>query len=274
MDMSDKRMLEIERTANKVREQCGVTGYGVNDIFELSDRLGFRTIRQPIHDKKFLGLATIKDTERIVLSNSLQILSREIFTVAHEIGHQKLHIQAGNDCRKYEEVLNGADVENDHEVEANYFAACLLMPREEVEKFIRLELYDKPVRDIESLDIARIQSTFSASYEMVIIRLKALGILDSATLSSLKKNKSEQTVTSLLKAIQGNVDLTKVTGAIKLPTDFITSVLTNYKKGLVSKEVADKALKFADFKIDDFGIRVDVVETEESLDDLIGGIEW
>ena len=72
------------------------------------------------------------------------------------------------------------------EVEANYFAACLLMPMEKIEKFIRLELKDKDIESWDGLDIARIQTAFNVSYDMTLIRLKALSILNDAIIEKLK----------------------------------------------------------------------------------------
>lgn len=74
-----------------MRENCNVTDYGVHNIFEVAEKLGYRVIRYPIGDA-FLGFSMLKDSERIIFSNSSSILSREIFTVAHEIGHQQLHL--------------------------------------------------------------------------------------------------------------------------------------------------------------------------------------
>jgi len=58
----------------------------------MAERLGYKVIRYPIGSNAFLGSSLLKDTDRIIFSNSSIILSREIFTVAHEIGHQKLHL--------------------------------------------------------------------------------------------------------------------------------------------------------------------------------------
>ena len=141
--MNKSRQIEIERNAENVRDECNVTDYGFKDIFEASEKLGYRTIRYPITAEAFLGFAMIKDSERIIFSNSSIILSREIFSVAHEIGHQRLHLsEKGRMLIKDDDFFD----RDESEIEANYFAACLLMPREKIEKFVRLELKDKDVQ--------------------------------------------------------------------------------------------------------------------------------
>ncbi len=44
------------------------------------------------------------------------------------------------------------------EIEANYFAVCLLMPIEKVQQFIRFELEDRAANRWSGLDIAKIQT--------------------------------------------------------------------------------------------------------------------
>lgn len=90
--MNKKRQLLIEKIADEVRDECNITGYGFKNIFEAARKMSYRVIRYPIGSNAFLGFALIKDTERIIFSNSSLILSREIFSIAHEIGHQKLHL--------------------------------------------------------------------------------------------------------------------------------------------------------------------------------------
>lgn len=84
--MNKNRQLTIERNAENVRDECNVTDYGFKDIFEASEKLGYRTIRYPIGSEAFLGFALIKDSERIIFSNSSLILSREIFSVHMRLG--------------------------------------------------------------------------------------------------------------------------------------------------------------------------------------------
>jgi len=138
--MNKSRQIEIERNAENVRDECNVTDYGFKDIFEASEKLGYRTIRYPITAEAFLGFAMIKDSERIIFSNSSIILSREIFSVAHEIGHQRLHLsEKGRMLIKDDDFFD----RDESEIEANYFAACLLIQGRRSKNLLDLSLKTK-----------------------------------------------------------------------------------------------------------------------------------
>lgn len=267
--MNKGRQLAIEQSAEDTRES--IAGYGIPNIFEMAEKLGYRIIRYPIGKDAFLGFAMIKDSEKIIFSNSSSILSREIFTVAHEIGHHKLHLseQNGKTVIKDETF----DEHNEEEIEANYFAACLLIPREKIENFIRHKLIDKPPRKWNGLDIARIQTTFNVSYEMTLVRLKVLGKLDDEQISRLKHEKAENTASKLLNTINGNINLCKSTDAKILPAEYLEWAISNYNEKLIPKSSLETALKYVGLTADDLDLPPEEPETEENLDDLIRGID-
>lgn len=264
--MNKKKQRAIEKIAESVRDECNVTDYGLQNIFEAAEKIGYRVIRYPIGNDSFLGFALIKDTERIVFSNSSLILSREIFSVAHEIGHQKLHLsEMGRTIIRDDDFTD----RDESEVEANYFAACLLMPVEKVEKFIRLELNEKEIAKWNGLDIARIQTAFNVSYDMALFRLKALGVLSEQLFEKLKLEKMEITTTKLLKAINGNVDLCKPTEAKKVPAEYLEWAISNYNEKLIPKKSLENALSYVDLDAEDFENPAGDVADEDDLDDLL-----
>lgn len=265
MLMNKSRQLAIEKIAENARDECNITDYGFQNIFEAAEKVGYRVIRYPIGSESFLGFALIKEAEKIIFSNSSQILSREIFSIAHEIGHQKLHL-----LEQHKTIIRDHDFSerDENEIEANYFAACLLMPMEKVVKFIRLELNDKDIEVWNGLDIARIQTAFNVSYDMVLIRLKSLRIIDDNLLGKLKIEKMEQTTARLLNAINGNSDLCKPTSAKKIPAEYLEWVISNYNEKLISMKSLETALKFVDINAEDFENPM-LVDVEESFDDLL-----
>ena len=201
------------------------------------------------------------------------ILSREIFSVAHEIGHQKLHLSEQGLTLIKDDDFNDRD---EYEIEANYFAACLLMPREKVSNFVRYELNDKNINKLNGLDIARIQTAFNVSYDVVLIRLKALGILDDILMDKLKLEKLEKTTSRLLNAINGNIDLCKPTEAKRVPAEYLEWVISNYNEKLIPTKSLEAALKYVDLKAEDLeGLSEDEDEEEdnESFDDLLSWMD-
>ena len=268
--MNKNRQITIEINAENARHECNITDYGFKDIFEASEKLGYRTIRYPIGAEAFLGFALIRDSERIVFSNSSLILSREIFSVAHEIGHHRLHLnEQGITLIKDDDFTERDELE----VEANYFAACLLMPMEKIEKFIRLELKDKDIASWNGLDIARIQTAFNVSYDMTLIRLKALNILNNAIIEKLKIDKIEQTASKLLSVIGGSTKLCKASEVKKVPTEYLEWVITNYNEKLIPKKTLAAALNYVDLCPSDVNITDSLDEEEDSIDDLLRGMD-
>ncbi len=268
--MNKNRQIHIEKVAENVRDECNVKDYGFQNIFEAAGKIGYRAIRYPIGNDSFLGFALIKDTERIIFSNSSLILSREIFSVAHEIGHQKLHLSEQGITIIRDDDFNDRD---EYEIEANYFAASLLMPIEKVVKFIRLELNNKNSNIWNGLDIARIQTVFNVSYDMVLIRLKSLGIIDDILLDKLKFEKTQQTASKLLRVINGNVDLCKSTEVKKVPVEYLEWVISNYNEKLIPIKSLEAALNYVDLKAEDFENLSEEQAEEESFADLLRGMD-
>lgn len=268
--MNKSRRIAIERNVENVRAECNISDYGFKDIFEASEKLGNRTIRYPIGKEAFLGFALIKDSERIIFSNSSLILSREIFTIAHEIGHQRLHLnEQGRTLIKDDDF----DDRDDLEIEANYFAASLLMPMDKVEKFIRLELKSKEISYWDGLDIARIQTAFNVSYDMVLIRLRVLNVLNDEIIEKLKIEKIEQTASKLLNVIGGNTELCKSAEIKKIPAEFLEWVVSNYNDKLIPKTSLAAALSYVDLSPDDVNINDSQIKEDESFDDLLRGMD-
>lgn len=268
--MNKSRQLVIEKLAENVRDECNVQDYGFQNIFEATEKLGYQVIRYPIGNEAFLGFAIIKDSERIIFSNSSLILSREIFSVAHEIGHQKLHLSEQGKTIIRDDDFNDRD---ENEIEANYFAACLLMPKEKVDKFIRLELNEKKTDTWNGLDIARIQTAFNVSYDMALIRLKSLDVLDEPLFDKLKLEKMEKTTTKLLNAINGNSDLCRSSEAKKVPAEYLEWVISNYNDKLIPIKSLELALNYVDLNAEDFEIPAEEHNNDESVDDLLRGMD-
>lgn len=270
--MNKQTRLYIEKIADSVRDECNVTDYGFQNIFDATEKLGFRVIRFPINEEALLGFALIKEDERIIFTNSTLILSREIFSAAHEIGHQKLHLNEQGRRLIKDNDFNDRD---EDEIEANYFAASLLMPVEKVEKFIRLELKNKSIDSWSGLDIARIQTAFNVSYDMVLNRLESLRFIDETLKNKLALEKYEKTTRKLLNTINGNVDLCKPMFVKRVPAEYLEWVISNFNDKLIPIESLERVLNYLDLKVDDFEgvLNAEFTEEDESFDELFRRME-
>lgn len=273
--MTNRRMREIQIKADEFRNNCKVIRYGIADIFGECERAGFELIRYPAGQSEVLGFAQIRDDNKIIFSNSSVRLAREIFTVAHEIGHMCLHMGA----------MKGSYIDNvgtfcddgseGAETEANYFAACLLMPEDVVAKYIALEMNDKPITQWSALDIARMMTAFRVSFDMALHRLHNLNKINSANKIRLDSEKNQQKVSNLLKATGEGNRLNVKTNEKRLPPQYMSWVIENYNQGLIPKETLEKALGYFDVDIEDVIDELYTAEIDEQLDleELIGGID-
>lgn len=272
--MQDNRRREIRRKADFFRKNCKAGQYGIIDLFEECKRQGYKLFRYPLESAD-LGFAEKRDEDIIIFTNSSSRLSREIFTLAHEIGHIVLHInEVGSFIDDY--ITMADKVQSEKEQEANYFAACLLLPEEEVRRFIDLEISGVEGNELSAIDIARIMSEFNVSFDMVLNRLNSLGIIDGGQKIRLDTEKTEQRVGRLLQSAGGKSRLNIPAKEIDIPYEYIDYVIYNYNHNAVPRETLEKVLACYQLSIEDVGDRLvehTIERNEDNLEDMIGELK-
>lgn len=271
--MLDSRKRIIRKKADSLRENCKTRRYGILDLFKECERLGYKLLRYPLGENADLGFALQKDGDTIIFTNSSSRLSREIFTLAHEIGHVLLHLNGDQPFIDNDTTIMGRS-NDEREQEANYFAASLLMPSEEVDRFIDLELPDFEKQGLSGMDIARMMSEFNVSYDMVLNRLESLGKIDSIQKAFLDTERVEKRVGNLLYSIGGNARLNTAGQEIDIPYEYIDYVIYNYNHSAIPVETLEKVLDYYRLSMGDVSDRLSSFkEAEDDLDSLIGGLE-
>lgn len=144
------------------------------DVEDVAERLGIQVNYEDL-DSEISGLMLFENGVAKAAINRSHHSNRQRFTLAHEIGHLILHTSGDNavfvDKRFFR---NKASSTGDLlvEVEANAFAAALLMP----ESFIRSEISDD--EGITELDIFRLATKFEVSEQAMTLRLVGLGLIE------------------------------------------------------------------------------------------------
>lgn len=98
-------------------------------------------------------------------------LNRDTFTIAHELGHLFLHLYYGRKAaweasqEYFQDAILTRNGSGTMEQEANYFAACFLMPEEEFEKVYNSK---KNIKDVAT--------HFGVSEQAATIRRKSLDL--------------------------------------------------------------------------------------------------
>lgn len=170
-----KSRREIERLANELREDCGEISVPIN-VEAVAKHLGAQVLIEGFSDDLAGVLIRRKGQTPTIAINGSQSPLRRRFTIAHECGHLALEHEGEVFVDKV--VLNRRDSRsslalNEQEIQANQFAASLLMPRDEVVRYMEhfLRSYSSPPALVEVM-----ASTFRVSKSAMEIRLVNLGL--------------------------------------------------------------------------------------------------
>lgn len=145
---------------------------------QVAKHLGIKIIYEDFQDE-MSGVLVIKNGKPAIGVNRAHHPNRQRFTIAHEIGHFVLHHKhSNNDVHMdkkwaYFRSSTPSSVEV-YEVEANQFAAELLMP----ESLIRQSIEAKGFDLSNDLDTSRLAQELKVSEQALTIRLVKLGLIE------------------------------------------------------------------------------------------------
>ena len=136
--LNSVRQQQIDATINALKSRTGLS-YPKNNLLEIANEIGVSV--------SFVELPMIQDNIEIdgiikwdhgnakILINDSYNPTRKTFTLAHELGHFLLHPEV--DKLRIDKFNYRDDTqESRQETEANYFAASLLMPKDEFVKVV------------------------------------------------------------------------------------------------------------------------------------------
>lgn len=173
---------EIQNRAYELLTKFDVASYPI-PIEDLARGLGILVHYEPF-DGDLSGIL-LRDEDRTIIGiNSRHAGVRQRFTVAHELGHFLLH--AGNKVHVDREFrVNFRDATHttgsaSEEMEANRFAAALLMPESLMREAFRRKTSNgfDPLGDDDESDevIQKLAREFKVSNQALLIRLGELGL--------------------------------------------------------------------------------------------------
>jgi len=143
------------------------------DLAAACYKLGITVSMEQLEDHISGMLVLNKDTAAIAV-NRQHSNTRRRFTIAHELGHfflhkkqSKLFIDAAPVFFRKSAMQGCSDIE----IEANLFAAELLMPEEEVIKVVGGQTFDS----FDEVAIQNLARKFEVSSQALVIRLNQLG---------------------------------------------------------------------------------------------------
>lgn len=146
------------------------------DVERIAQRLNI-TIRMQELEENVSGVLIIKQERAVIGVNKDHHPHRQRFTIAHEIGHFLLHrssdrvfIDAAPVFFRDENTSSGRDPQ---EIEANQFAAELLMPERELRALVSVQ----PIDVFDDAGVRRLATHFGVSAQALTIRLTRLGLV-------------------------------------------------------------------------------------------------
>lgn len=146
------------------------------DIEWIAKDQGAQIRLEPLEDT-VSGVLVIRDGVATIGVNSSHADTRRRFTIAHELGHYLLHKQLSH---VFVDAVYFRDQESSdgtmlHEIEANAFAAELLMP----ESILRERFGYHPIADLDEDAIKIEAATLRVSMQALTIRLTTLGLISA-----------------------------------------------------------------------------------------------
>ncbi len=165
-----------QREATKLLESLKIRSAPI-DVNGIASAVGLKIVYEDFTDD-ISGLLITRESTGVIGVHSKHALVRQRFTIAHEIGHfvmhhhsesgEHVHVDEGwKTTARNERSTKGIDVD---EIEANRFAASLLMP----EAFLRTrvaELHNKPLSE---LDVFKLAQEFKVSEQAMTLKLRTL----------------------------------------------------------------------------------------------------
>jgi len=150
------------------------------DVEMVAKRLRLKLVHMDLGDD-VSGLLVSKGVSTVIAVQETDHPNRQRFTIAHEIGHyclrhqfepgEHVHVDRGHLITpRNSRSSTGVDPK---EIEANQFAACLLMPT----KLLSRRIKEFRVESLRDYHVAKLADEFEVSEQAMTIRLSTLGYL-------------------------------------------------------------------------------------------------
>jgi Zn-dependent peptidase ImmA (M78 family) len=175
----------IEREAQRILERLSITDPPI-DVITVAERLGYRVVLK-FFDEADLSGTVMQDARGVVTIgiNTLHAQVRQRFSIAHEIGHAWLHLAKVKREAFFVDPPAGVFFrdskasrgEDPKEIEANQFAASLLLPNHIIDGCLTA-LAGSQKRLTVDTAVSELAAMFSVSTQAMRFRLVALGFME------------------------------------------------------------------------------------------------
>ena len=186
-------IIQADHVANDLRKSLELGDDPIDDINYVVERLGIQLFTIELDEDISGFLINSIKTPPLMFINSLQKPQRRIFSVAHEICHFLVDSDPNfiwSNFTKNVDPISERYQKDFREVRANRFAAAFLMPKTSLENYIANVLC-KNSRNIDKLDIVRIQYCYKVSFKSALYRLSSLNLISSSIYEKIRLSLQE-----------------------------------------------------------------------------------
>lgn len=173
-------ILQAQKKADLLLNDVGVNEAPI-DIKKICNYLHLKIVEIDFNNDQVSGLLKLKNKlgEPVIAVNKDHHKHRQNFTIAHEIGHfvlhnvQELHVDVDNVDKMYFRDEKSSLATNLKEIQANKFAAELLMPTEMLKTDLRNMIAHSKMDNSDSI-IASLADKYEVSKQAMLIRIGSL----------------------------------------------------------------------------------------------------
>lgn len=184
MKVSESEQL-MKREARRFRQEQGLSDTEPLAVRSLLAKLGVLAVFRPLSGG-FSGMAMLKQENPFMLINSSQSIGRQNFSICHELYHlfiEKRTIAQISYAGRFPE-------KDEHELQADWFAAHLLLPATGLEDVIPLAEQRRDKLSVATF--LHVQHLYRCSRVVLLRSLKEKGIISSVGYERLNQESRQQ----------------------------------------------------------------------------------
>lgn len=177
---------EVEKQAEALLAEFGITRSPI-DVKKIAESLGYRVVFRYFDEEDLSGTVMRDGKGTITVGiNTLHAPVRQRFSIAHEIGHARMHLSNESETLFVDPPVGvffrdsrASLGEEWREVNANQFAAALLMPMQMIHSSLT-KLAKSTGRFTIDDAVSKLAKQFEVSPQAMRFRLVALGFIEPA----------------------------------------------------------------------------------------------
>ncbi len=174
-------VVQGEKTASDLRSYLNIGNAPALDLFNILDQRGMKVILRLLPNSKVWGFSiTSKEFGHAIFVNTHSTRERQLFTLAHELGHSVMDRDHTATILTEKKSKDGDMREQEllAEVRANAFAAAFLMPELEVKAAVlKMGVSEGAQEELGTATIDYLRKQFGVSYEAMLWRLVNLKVI-------------------------------------------------------------------------------------------------